>query len=385
MDYLSSRKLQAMAIISAVALAAVAGAFFTAGNAPVQQAYSLNAAGEPTIKVTGDASTSLVPDQTTLIVNVQTKPGDLASVLDEQEEKINEVTKALLATGNNQFELTVGQKSVYPYYSGYGTPSGSDVTFNIYASVAISTNIDELSELVNGLADAGFAFESVYFDYSYSQALLQKAEIIDELVDGNETDSDLSENPITVGVSLSTEPAVLTEALAEYEQKYRDLLAVLDGLGIPEDRIQQNSFNIYPYYSGYSPASTYSAHTQLIIKMPVFNIERMTNALNQVDNAFVENVYISVSDEAIDDARADLTEQAIDNAEERAQETAESLDMKVKRITSIDVVPSSPNPYGGEIFYRGVKVVQPYYYQSITGEISVSVTAQFDLEENDAA
>jgi hypothetical protein len=29
--------------------------------------------------------------------------------------------------------------------------------------------------------------------------------------------------------------------------------------------------------------------------------------------------------------------------------------------------------------YRGVKVLQPYYYQNLSGNISVSITVEFEL------
>jgi uncharacterized protein YggE len=94
MDNFSSRKLQAIAIISAIAVSVVADTFFALGNPMVPQAYSQQSAAlssSPTIKVTGDATTSLIPDQATLIVNVQTQPDDLTAVLADQEEKIAQV------------------------------------------------------------------------------------------------------------------------------------------------------------------------------------------------------------------------------------------------------------------------------------------------------
>lgn len=378
MDYFSSRKLQAIAIISAIAVSVAAGAFFAIGSTSIPQAYSQQSAtlsSSPTIKVTGDAVTSLVPDQATLIVNVQTQPDDLTTVLADQDEKIAQVMEAAQGADAGA-QVTVGQRSIYPYYSGYGTPVSDDVTFNIYASVAIQTNIDQLSDLVSGLAEAGFGFESVYIDPYYSAAILREAGITSE--EGGEEVS--TENPITIGVTLSTEPAVLTEAIAEYEQKYRDLIAVLDELGIAEDQIQQNNFNIYPVYYGSSESNGYNAYTQVVIKTSPENIDEITDAVREVESSVVENVFISVSDEAIDNARKDLTDQAIANARERASEMVEALGFDVMGIKSIEAATgSSLSPYGGEVLYRGVKVVQPYYYQSISGDISVSVTVEFEL------
>lgn len=380
MDNFSSRKLQAIAIISAIAVSAVAGAFFAIGNPQAYSQASAALASSPTIRVTGDATATLVPDQATIIVNVQTQPDDLTVVLADQEEKIGEVKQAVQAAVGDA-SVAIGSRSVYPYYSGYGTPVNDDVTFNVYASVAIQTNIDQLSDLVSALAEAGFGFESVYIDPYYSAAILSEAGI----TEGDVAEEEVStENPITIGVSLNTEPAVLTEAIDEYEQKYRDLLAVLEGLGISEDRIQQNNINIYPVYYGSNQATSYNANTQVIVKADPESIDEITEAVRGIDSAFVENVIISVSDEAIDEARKDLSDQAIANAQVRASEMVEALGLEVMGIKSIEAATGSTvSPYGGEFVYRGVKIVQPYYYQGVSGDISVSVTVEFELAEGE--
>jgi uncharacterized protein YggE len=383
MEYSSSRKLQAVAIVSAIALAAVAGGIFTLGNPFVPPAYSQQSAAlssDPTIKVTGDATASLIPDEATLIINVQTQPDGLTSVLADQEEKIGQIKQAVQGSVADA-SVTIGQRSIYPYYSGYGTPVNDEVTFNIYATTTIQTNIDQLADLVSALAEAGFGFESVYIDPYYSAQILSEA----GASSGNEDDGTSEiENPITIGVTLNTEPAVLTEAIEEYEQKYRTLLGVLEELGIAEEQIQQNNFNIYPYYSGSSQSSSYNAYTQVIVKTNPENIDDITAAVRELESTFVENVFISVSDDAIDSARKDLTDQAIANARERASEMVEDLGFDVTGIKSIEAATgSSVSPYGGEVLYRGVKIVQPYYYQSISGDIAVSVTVEFELAESE--
>ncbi len=62
MDNFSSRKLQAIAITSAVAMAAAAGGFFALGDRVAYSRESAALSSSPTIKVTGDVTASLVPD-----------------------------------------------------------------------------------------------------------------------------------------------------------------------------------------------------------------------------------------------------------------------------------------------------------------------------------
>jgi uncharacterized protein YggE len=319
-----------------------------------------------------------MPDKATLIVNVQSQPDDLSVVLGEQEAKIEEVKQAVQAADDSA-KVIIGLRNLYPYYSGNGVPTSNDVTFNLYASVAVQTDIDHLSDLVNVLAEAGFGFESVYVDPVYYGRIVQADATQDTVPPEEVTDI---KNPITIGVSLNTKPDVLTNAIAEYEEKYRALLSVLEEAGVSEDQIQQNNFNIYPLYYGSGQGSTYQASTQIIVKTDPDNIEKLSSAIRKVDTVFVENAIISVSDEAIDSARKDLTQQAIGNARKRASEMVASLGLEIKGIKTIEAATGQgQNQYGGEILFRGVKILQPYYYQGISGDISVSVTVKFELGE----
>jgi uncharacterized protein YggE len=230
---------------------------------------------------------------------------------------------------------------------------------------------------VNALAKAGFGFESVYIDPYYQAQILREAGI-PPVQDSEERAA--IENPITIGVTLSVEPAVLTEAIEKYEEKYRTLQGVLEELNIPENQIQNNSFQIFPVYYGNSQTSSYQANTQVIVRTNPDRIDDVSAAIREVDNTFVENVMISVSDQAIDDARKDLTDKAIANARERASEMVDDLGFEVAGIKSIEAATgSSISPYGGEYMYRGVKIFQPAYYQAISGDIAISIAVEFEL------
>ena len=178
MDNFSGKRLHVIAIVSAIAASAVAGAFVASPallfkNVP--QAYSqeyATLADKSTIKVSEESSTTLSPDQATMVVTIQTQPGELAKVLAEQQDKIKEVTDAVRAAVGDDpgTEITVGQQNLNPYYTS-GTPVSKDLTFNVYASVAVHTDIDHVADLVNKLAEEGFGFDSVYIDPGYYAAV----------------------------------------------------------------------------------------------------------------------------------------------------------------------------------------------------------------------
>ena len=89
------KRMLAMAVISAIALSVAGGSFFAIGANPLttgfaQQAYSQESTelsdsskAPPTIRVTGEASKTLTPDQATITINVQTQPGNLDDVLED--------------------------------------------------------------------------------------------------------------------------------------------------------------------------------------------------------------------------------------------------------------------------------------------------------------
>jgi uncharacterized protein YggE len=399
MNKFTRKKLAATAAALSLAAAIPSMSFFVAGSplllkSELQKAYSqdyaaLPSSGKPaTIKVTGEASTTIKPDQATMIINAQTSPGDLSSILSKHQDRTQQIAQAVREATDEKTVIAFGQQYLNPFYTNTGAQASNNVTFNVYASVAVQTNIDHLPGLVNRLADAGFGFDSVYIDPVYSATILQKAEsaasagsTLVKVNDGaanNQTQTAKERNPISIGVSLGTKPDVLSKAIAEYEQKYRSLLGVLKEAGISEDQVRQNNLNIYPFFYGPNQNAGYSMSTQIIVKTDPANIGKVTAALQKTGGANVENVFLSASDAAIDQARKELGKQAFDNARSRAEEMAQSLGLQVNGIVSIDAATDSPAPYSGFIPYRGVHVTQSYI-PNTNGEVSKSVMVEFEL------
>ncbi len=368
-------KTYAIALISALAAAGVTGSLFAGAQVAESQQYAALSSESPTIRVTGDASMSVVPDQATMIVQIPSKPDDLDVVIAEQEQKAQQITLAIQDAVGDNATVAKGSQYIYPNYGG-GAPVTGDVTFTVQSSVQIQTDIEHLSGLVNKIAEAGYGFENVYFDPRYSASLVSGASGVEPTPPVEE-----GGNPITIGVFINTKPDVLTSAIEEYEGKYRQLLTIMDEEGIPRDQIRQNNFYIYPNFYGPSVSSGYNMSTQLVVKTSADNIKKVTDAVTSVGGAFVENTFLSISDAAIDEARKELGRQAFDNAKSRADEIAESLGLEVKGVKRIEASGSDNNPnYGYSVFeYRGVKIIPPYYYQNMTGEISVSQTVEFEL------
>lgn len=347
-------------------------------NRAMPEAFAqTNVSNGSTIKVTGDASITVTPDQIVFYISRSSQPeSDAMNALDEQEKYIADVTKAVEAVSNST--VIVGQKSLSPYYSGQGQYP-SDITFSIYATVAVHTSVDELAPLVDKLVAEGYGFESVYFEPSYSFRLLEASGI------SGSGDSTLPEEgdqkPLIIGVNLNTQPGVLKTTLDEYVSKYKKLVSIVEDLGIDESNIQQTNFYINPqYYGQYQQYSTYSTYTQLQVKTDANSISKVQLAIQQTGGN-IDNITTTISDAQIEQARKALTQQAIENAESRAQEIADSLNAAVRSIKSVEIVgQNNYNPYGGQVYYRGVNFVgYPGYYNSGLTDVSVSATVEFEI------
>lgn len=374
--------MQAAAFAAILAIAAVAVPMLTAGKVGLQEASAqASVAAGSTIKVTGDASMSITPDQVMFSVSRQSQPQpDAIQALAEQEEYIAQITEAVTAISEDT-TVTVGQKYLNPFYSGPGQYP-SDVTFSIYSTIAVHTSVDSLSPLVSKLVEEGYGFESVYLDPIYSARLLEASGVMQP--DGTlppETESE--QKPLIIGVNLSTQPAKLKETLDEYVGKYKKLVGILKEAGISESDIQQTNFYVNPqYYGGYPQYSSYQTYTQILVKTNAESLESVKNAI-QAAGGNIDNITTTISDAQIEEARKELTQNAISNAESRASEIAESLGAHVRSIKSIEIVGQSGyNPYYGSypIYYRGVNFMQsPGFYNPGFTDVSVSAVVEFEI------
>jgi uncharacterized protein YggE len=114
------------------------------------------------IRVAGESSKKLEPDQVTMTITVQTDPSDFQNVIDRHREKTDKVMQAInTAAGEDSSKLSVrlGQTYLNPYYSGAPT---DNTKFTAYASVPIKMNIDQFRFIAETIAKAGFRVESLY-------------------------------------------------------------------------------------------------------------------------------------------------------------------------------------------------------------------------------
>lgn len=379
-------------IISAVSAVVALGftgwiAFGNSPNSPFQFASSQEYAtlsDKPTIKVTGDASVLLKPDQAVMIITKQSQPTDLTTALKEQDQGIQKIIDAIKAQTSNDKDTTVtpGSMNLNPFYTGQ---SYSDVsTFAIYASTSIGTDLDHFSDIVKKLAESGYTFESVYASpYMYAGVYREAAQSsgVYTSTDPSDTTDTITEDKtdqMTINVAINTKPDTLNKVLDEYQEKYTKLLVLLKDIGISADKIKPANVNINPNYYGPGQNTSYQTYSQVIVKTNTQNIEAISDLVRK-EGAYVENTFMSVSDSSIENARDDLNQKAFDNARSRAEAMAKLAGLKVGGIVKIENSNNIINPYGGVSSYKGLYIIPPYYYQSMNGEIATSITVEFEL------
>ena len=200
--------------------------------------------------------------------------------------------------------------------------------------------------------------------------------------EGDESMPTETKYQVNMNVAIETQPAPLPETIKKYEEKLTALKKTLESNGISSDVIQNNQVSFNPLYYGYGggQSTVYSTYTQIIVRTDYAKVDSILKAA-QDSGAYVENMIMSVSDSKIDDIKAELTQQALQDAMKNAQEIIEPSGLQIKGIKKIEVNTKPVSQYGGgPVMYRGVSIwtqYDPSYLRA--GEASVSVTAEFEV------
>ncbi|MGQ0795970.1 MAG: SIMPL domain-containing protein [Nitrosopumilaceae archaeon] len=110
------------------------------------------------ITIIGTSSQKFKPDQLSLILNVQTPPSVINSTFSSQEETVNKVVDSVAALQLNQTSVRIGHTNLNPIYSG--TQSTAPL-FNVYSTVQVQTDSDNLALLSSNLINAGFRIDNI--------------------------------------------------------------------------------------------------------------------------------------------------------------------------------------------------------------------------------
>ena len=357
------------------------------------QEFNSLSKNNPTIKVTGDASMTMEPDQATIMIATRSQPTDITSALVEQKQGTENLINAIRdAVGDDFTEIKQGHFGLDPYYMGEESYSNID-TFTVRSTTSVETDIEQFSSVVNRLTDEGYTFESVYAHhmfpgpFGYPTSSFAAADdgsmhegLAIEQEEGMEIPEDEDEsNQITLNVAVSTKPASISEVVETYEKKHQRLLQILtEEIGIPHEKIQPANVNINPlYYGPVNQNSFYNTYSQLFVTTNPDNIEKIISVITEHD-AFVENVMITISDQQLAEAEDELNLAAFNNAKAKAEMMAQMTGLKIGGVQSIESITEPMEQR--RTFHGNLYPVDPWRYMD-SGEIGVSVTVEFELKK----
>lgn len=195
----------------------------------------------------------------------------------------------------------------------------------------------------------------------------------------NETIKRAFNYKLSMDIVTETEPDTLQNAVRSWEEKFGVLTKILEEIGIPAEQMSQVSVNFDPVYYGAGQYSSYNANSQISVKADIESIDRVARAAQEA-GANVDNIFLTFSDSTIDNARKELSKQALANAESRAMEIIGPMGLEIKGVRNIELNTNPITPYSNIIQYKGVNIY-PYYDPTSqgSGEISASVTVEFEI------
>jgi uncharacterized protein YggE len=331
-----------------------------------------------TIKVSGDASWSLESDQVVILLSLQSKPGDAKTVIAAQQQAIEKVKQALeFVDISNSSSVKVGSLTLNPSYDfgqNFGVvPAPSNGSYTLDANVPVKVTLDQLPDVAELLGEAGYSTGDVYNHYECQDFDDETGECVGPV-----------EYFSNLNVVISIESGPLQDVVTEYQEKSKDLESMLEEFGVASEDIGPDEINIQPEgaRSQPSPFSTgqitsYQAFTQITVTTSLENMDRVV-AVAQEEGAIPQSVILSVSDSKMEEARRELTLEALDNARSRASDIAESLGKEIKDVISVDVVTNAPaSPYGS--YFDPLQVAFSRYLPSQGTEITITVAAEFEI------
>lgn len=143
-----------------------------------------------------------------------------------------------------------------------------------------------------------------------------------------------------VSLGVNIESTTAQSALAQLTATTDRVIPAIEALGIAPENISTENLSLYPqyYYPSDRPSaiSGYIANQQLTVEIPVGESTDLVGRVIQAASAQGANQVLSVSFEAsnIEDLRQEAVLAAIADARERADEVAESADVKLGKVVS---------------------------------------------------
>ena len=194
-------------------------------------------------------------------------------------------------------------------------------------------------------------------------------------VTGNPEDTEF-DLEVTINVRLETKPDTLQNTLDSYSQTVDDLSNLLRENGVSET-IPRSSVNINPTYHDRWASDSYRAESYWNVKTTMDDLVQVHDIVSQYGG--IHNIYMSYSENAVDNIREELVHNALEDAKLKVLEIIDPMDLEIKGIKKIDVNQNLAIENHREIRYNGVSITMDDWNNFRDGNASVAVDVEFEV------
>ena len=181
---------------------------------------------------------------------------------------------------------------------------------------------------------------------------------------------------VTINVRLETQPDTLQNTLDSYSKTVDDLSNLLKENGVSET-IPRSSVNINPTYHDRWTSNSYRAESYWNVKTTLDDVVRVHEVVSQYGG--VHNIYMSHSENSVDNIREELMHNALEDAKFKVLEIIDPMNLEIKGIKKIDVNQSLNVENHREIRYNGVTITMDDWNNFRDGNAFVMVDVEFEV------
>lgn len=187
---------------------------------------------------------------------------------------------------------------------------------------------------------------------------------------------------VTVTFAVETTDKTAGDALRANSEAMNKVLGALEDAGVKENETRTSYFSISPTYNYSQTGNVQKLTGYTVTNSILVESSNLSNVSDWIDAAVkaganrVDSLSFTVSEEKMDELRADLTQKAIDNARNKADALAQALDVNITGVkaASLNDFSNPVNPLSvslGAAVPEGIKTPITPGEQTITSTVTV--------------
>lgn len=199
---------------------------------------------------------------------------------------------------------------------------------------------------------------------------------------------------VIINVGVDTRANTAQEALANNTKTTNGVITELKGLGIKDNEIATQYFNIYPQFN-YKPdgsppelAGYQASNTVSITLMDLSKTGEVIDTSVKAGANRIDNIFFTIDPSKTTELRDKAIEQALDDARAKAEVSAKKLGVSIVGVQNANVYDNGP--YYGQYGPYGMGVMAPMAQAQLVGgsaaiipnqiQISVNVNVMYEIQ-----